>query len=453
MDKSMIERCFKILDAEGWLSRLKDIYECNELGQETIEGMLARYPRAMREEYRQQFWDACMHLWENREKSIPMKTEAPQANEFKVGDFVYYIPGNDEAIAEILEFLPGRKAARLKEGPATFLCDVVNFRLVEDAIAVKAEIVSSKTEIVSSNGLSDIEITALKYAEDQIEKGLQSFIEIGAALKQIQENKLYRAQYLTFEAYLESRWGMSREQGYRNISAATVAKNLLPIGNIPTAESQVRLLSPLSEDEQRQVWADAVKRTPAGTPTAATVASVLAERGLKVPKSALPKGTFTEEGRDSDELYTPPDFLESVYKCLGEIDLDPCSNSLTNPNVKAKSHYTKELDGLAPSRVWAGTVYMNCPYSKPGPWVNRLHEGFSYVDVDKAIALLPCDPSTAWWEVLTEYPVCLLNKRLKFIGATGSARFASAAFYLGADLRAFYAAFSEWGEVRQSILM
>lgn len=315
---------------------------------------------------------------------------------------------------------------------------------MKDAITVKAEVVD--------DGLSEIERSELLSAETQINKGLQSFFEIGSALRQIQENKLYRADYSSFEEYLEIRWGMSREQGYRDIAAAKVAQNLLPIGNTPpTAESQIRLLAPLDKEEQCQVWEAAIKRTPNGTPTAATVAMVLSERGLPVPKSALPKGTFTEANRNSDELYTPFELLQSAYYCLGDIDLDPCSNSLEEPNVKAKSHYTKELDGLDPNRIWAGTLFINPPYSAPNPWISRLNIEYLHHEVDAAIILLPVDPSTGWWSALAQYPVCLINQRLKFIGATGSARFASAAFYLGPDLAKFYECFRGWGEIRQTL--
>ena len=332
---------------------------------------------------------------------------------------------------------------------AETIAHVIEGSMFEDEMPDAA--ITVQAEVVTDDDLSGIERAAFQYAETQIEKAQQSFVEMGMALKQIQENKLYRIDYSTFEEYLETRWGMSREQGYRNINAATVAQNLLPIGNIPTAESQVRLLSPLPEEQQREVWADAIKRTVTGAPTAATVATVLAERGLKVPKSALPKNGFTEPGRDSDELYTPFDFLQSVYYCLGEIDLDPCSNSLEEPNVKAKSHYTKALDGLAFQRIWAGKIFMNPPYSAPRPWVERLLEEHAVGEVEEAICLLPVDPSTGWWQALIDHPVCLISKRLQFVGGTGSARFASAAFYLGNDVGKFHENFRGWGEIRQTV--
>lgn len=95
----------------------------------------------------------------------------------------------------------------------------------------------------------------LTQLETVIERSLQSFIEVGSALLEIRDSKLYRSQYDTFEAYCRDRWQMSRSYAHRLTEAATVVNNLLPIGNIqPTRESQVRPLTKLKAEEQCQAW-------------------------------------------------------------------------------------------------------------------------------------------------------------------------------------------------------
>lgn len=54
-----------------------------------------------------------------------------------------------------------------------------------------------------------MEITRLETLERLIEKKLKSFLEVGAALMEIREEKLYRAQYPTFETYCAERWGFT----------------------------------------------------------------------------------------------------------------------------------------------------------------------------------------------------------------------------------------------------
>ena len=84
------------------------------------------------------------------------------------------------------------------------------------------------------------------------------FCETGRALKEIRDNRLYKLTLFdTFEAYTRTRWDISRAHAYRLIKYYDVIHNLSPIGDIlPTNESQVRHLAPLSPIEQRRVWKD-----------------------------------------------------------------------------------------------------------------------------------------------------------------------------------------------------
>jgi len=80
----------------------------------------------------------------------------------------------------------------------------------------------------------------------------------------------------------------------------------------------------------------------------------------------------------------------------GEIDLDPCSNSHEEPNVPAKTHFTREDDGLA--QDWHGRVYMNPPYGyEIAEWVDRLCQQYEQGSVIEAITLVPARTDTAWF--------------------------------------------------------
>jgi hypothetical protein len=89
------------------------------------------------------------------------------------------------------------------------------------------------------------------------------------------EAKLYRP-YGTFEEYCRKRWDMSRFYAHRLIDAAEARENLLPIGNIPPAnESQVRPLTRLEPELQREAWEKAVDTAPEGKITARHVEKVV----------------------------------------------------------------------------------------------------------------------------------------------------------------------------------
>lgn len=133
--------------------------------------------------------------------------------------------------------------------------------------------------------LTTDETRRLKECERVIQRGLATFYEVGNALAEIRESRLYRISYATFEDYCRERWQMSRFYAHRLIDASQVVDNLLPIGNVPSTESQARELAPFEPEVQKAVWHIALSTAPTddeGNPvlTAAhirTVGNVLTE--------------------------------------------------------------------------------------------------------------------------------------------------------------------------------
>ena len=96
----------------------------------------------------------------------------------------------------------------------------------------------------------------LTHMESLIACNQGQFYQIGGALKEIRDKRLYRLTlFETFEAYTKARWDMGKSQAYRLIDAYQIVNNLSPIGDIlPANESQVRPLVPLEPYEQRKAW-------------------------------------------------------------------------------------------------------------------------------------------------------------------------------------------------------
>lgn len=108
--------------------------------------------------------------------------------------------------------------------------------------------------------------------ETTIEKGLRTFVEVGNALMEIRDNGLYRATFVTFEDYCRERWGIERRRAYQLMEAAQVVNNVNNCTQItPTNESQARPLTPLSSQQQAEVWPLVVETAPNGKITAAHV--------------------------------------------------------------------------------------------------------------------------------------------------------------------------------------
>lgn len=96
----------------------------------------------------------------------------------------------------------------------------------------------------------------LNALEKLIDTRRRSFYEIGKALREIRDERLYRELLFdTFEQYLHKRWDMGRSHAHRLIEASRVIDNLSPIGDaLPENEAQSRPLRRLKPVDQRRLW-------------------------------------------------------------------------------------------------------------------------------------------------------------------------------------------------------
>jgi len=144
-----------------------------------------------------------------------------------------------------------------------------------------------------SEALTKVEAGTLQAYEKAIERGLASFVEVGRALTQIRDSRLYRATHATFEDYCQERWQMSRQRAHQVIEASGVAervkKNLTtdlpPIARASHAE----LLAELPAEEQAEAWQEAVESAEGERVTADHVEDVVDRRTGRAKPVAPPK--------------------------------------------------------------------------------------------------------------------------------------------------------------------
>src|SRR5262249_48960236 len=188
-----------------------------------------------------------------------------------------------------------------------------------------------QTELFETN-----RVPSLAELEGVIERGLQTFVEVGEALREISERRLYRERgYGTFDEYCRERWGWSRFAGYQYIRAAEVAKNVESTQQ-SLSVTQAFELSRLEPEQQCKVAAEMDF-------SESSVRQV--QRVVEEVKSGTPVRLAVHFSSESGEWYTPPEIIDRTLRALGGIDLDPCSNSLESPNIPAVMHYTSAHDG------------------------------------------------------------------------------------------------------------
>ena len=179
----------------------------------------------------------------------------------------------------------------------------------------------------------------LQELERVIDAGARAFVQMGQALGEVRDARLYREGHDTFEAYCRAKWGLSRSRAYELMDAAGVAAGLSAIGGhedlTPATERVARELAPLREDPEAMAAAMSTAVEQHGeSPTAAQVREVV--RG---PEPEPPGGDIRWS------------IIENAISRM--CDLSPTAANFALPtehgDVAAMDAAIKRLDGWLPA--------------------------------------------------------------------------------------------------------
>ena len=208
--------------------------------------------------------------------------------------------------------------------------------------------------------LSDLEAT--------IERGLATFVEVGEALAQIRDAKLYRESHETFEAYCQERWGFTANRARRLMEASEVAgmvPETVPMGTLN--ERQARELAPLKAEPEKmaEALAEAADQAQAEDrkPTAADVREAVRKRVDPLPPAKAE--TFAKADDRAAELDLDKraraaayeqarDAVRKAVTALGKLTEQEASFVASVP---MDAYFLDRLDALiGDSRFWLDEV-------------------------------------------------------------------------------------------------
>lgn len=165
-----------------------------------------------------------------------------------------------------------------------------------------------------------------------------------------------------------------------------------------------------------------------------------------------PEPETIDYGLDSNEWYTPIEFINAARSVMGSIDIDPASNDTAQEQIQAGDYFTKERDGLA--QEWGGNIWLNPPYGDLLPWVEKLLAEFEAGRTQQAILLVNTANSPQWSRLLwhSMFTVCLLDRRVRFwrpdrAEAKGTAQ-DQMIWYVGYETDKFRREFEAYGAIR-----
>lgn len=167
--------------------------------------------------------------------------------------------------------------------------------------------------------MNEVEVSRLHELESVIERGLETFVKVGNALKEIRDSRLYRESHPDFEGYCRERWDMTKTYANYQIRAAEVT-TIVAVSN----EGQARELAPFIEEPEtvQAIYAKAESLAENGHPTARDIREVAQEyKPESKPKKQDP-GDFLVLFRPCEKYlknWEPTQFDELVPKQAGRM--------------------------------------------------------------------------------------------------------------------------------------
>lgn len=156
--------------------------------------------------------------------------------------------------------------------------------------------------------------------------------------------------------------------------------------------------------------------------------------------------------KDRDRYCTPQPIKTRLVDQLGGLaDLDPCYDPRGLRLARLCYDIRQGQNGL--NLRWHGHVWLNPPYSKPGPWLERAARHYWAGLVDSVTCIVNVQPGSRYWhrwvwEKATA--VCFLEGRVAFlydgVPENGN-RYDQAVIYYGDDLAAFQRAWEGAGAI------
>lgn len=129
------------------------------------------------------------------------------------------------------------------------------------------------------------------------------------------------------------------------------------------------------------------------------------------------RGAHVGNNSCDNEWYTPEEYIAPYREMVGCIDIDPASCKFANKQVKARTFFSIDQDGL--TKQWKGTVWLNPPYGAGAvePFIEKAINEFVEGRTTQAAILVNNATETKWFQKLLSScdAVCFISSRIKFL--------------------------------------
>lgn len=146
----------------------------------------------------------------------------------------------------------------------------------------------SEENSLENHSSEAVDVRRFNELETVIERGQQTFVEVGLALAEIRDSRLYREDFATFEEYCNERWGWTASRSRKLISSAEAVAEMQsgkifpPVANAGQASELAKIKDP---EVRAQVWQQVNEMA---TEVEATVTAKLINQAVALHTQEMP---------------------------------------------------------------------------------------------------------------------------------------------------------------------
>lgn len=185
-----------------------------------------------------------------------------------------------------------------------------------------------------NESLTTTEESRLNELQGIVTRGLATFVDVGNALLEIRDSRLYRASHGTFEAYCENQFQLSYRRAAQLITAAEVVNDL-------ATENMKHVSGSFSEDRN-------MKHVSGSTPEIKNERQALALASVPKTKRAAVLKKAAESG-ERDENDQPKLTAKSIAQAAEVVDAEFESIPILRPDASAPSQVKDRVGQIIPN--------------------------------------------------------------------------------------------------------
>lgn len=122
-----------------------------------------------------------------------------------------------------------------------------------------------------------------------------------------------------------------------------------------------------------------------------------------------------EKKAERDSRFTPPDFMQLMYRVFGPVSTDPCAHFASPVIAQHRFFLDQGDDGL--TDPWSGRLaWVNPPYSATLRWLRRAYEEWAAGHVETIVCLVPVRIDSPYFQdvIKPKADIYFLRQRLRF---------------------------------------